>query len=135
MIAAFICVMSLGALVQFALSQWRSIWITMAAQPLSNSLEAATGIANGEIGAQHFEMLIHTSEQLARSSNEGSLWMKEVKVYYRALQTCLKLSGKALPSVTNWANRELTECARFAAAVLDRRLNSSLAYSNAAQKS
>ncbi len=133
--AAFICVMSLGALVQFAISQWRSIWITIAAQPLSSSLEAATGIANEAICAEHFEMLIHASEQLDRPAHEGNLWMKEVGLYYRALRTCRKLSGKALPSVASWANRELTECARFAAAILDRRLNNSLVYGSASQNS
>ncbi|HEV2289898.1 MAG TPA: hypothetical protein VGR81_13220 [Candidatus Acidoferrales bacterium] len=135
MIAAFICVMSLGALVQFAISQWRSIWVTMAEQPLSNSLEAATGIANSEISARHFDMLVRASEQLSRSAQKGNLWMKEVKVYYRALQACLKLSGTALPRLAGWANREMTECARFAAAVLDRRLNNSLAYDNGTQDS
>jgi hypothetical protein len=135
MMAAFICVLSLGALVQFAISQWRSIWITMAAQPLSNSLEAATGIANQEICAEHFDMLVNASEQLGRSVHEGNLWLKEVKLYHGVLQACLNMSGKALPSVANWANQELKECAKFAAAVLDRRLNNSLAYGSAAQNS
>jgi hypothetical protein len=134
MIAALICVMSLAALIQFAVSQWRSIWVTIAAQPLSNALEAATGIANEAIGADHFEMLIHTSRQMSPSPQEGNLWLKEVSVYYRALRTCVRLSGTKLPSLSNWANRELTECAKFAAAILDRRL-ANFAYSSEGQHS
>lgn len=134
MIAAFICVMSVAALLQFAVSQWRSIWITIAAQPLSKSLEAATGIANEAIGAEHFEMLIRASDQMCKSPQEGNLWLKEVSIYYRVLQACSKLSG-SLPAVSNWAKRELTECAKFAAAILDRRLNSNLAYSVEGQNS
>jgi hypothetical protein len=133
MIAAFICVMSLAALVQFAVSQWRSIWITVAAQPLSNALEAATGIANEEIGAEHFDMLIRASAQVDPAPQEGNLWLKEVKLYYRTLQACVKLSGTALPSVSNWAKRELTECSKFAAAILDQRLNANFAYSSESQ--
>ncbi len=135
MIAALICVMSLAALIQFAVSQWRSIWITIAAQPLSKDLENATGIANDAIGADHFPMLIHASRQMCPSPQEGNLWLKEVSVYYRALRTCVKLSGTALPSVSNWANRELMECSRFAAAILDRRLNANFAYSPEGQRS
>ena len=135
MIAALICVMSLAVLVQFAMSQWRSIWVTMATQPLSSSLESATGVPNDAICAQHFEMLIHESNQLGRSLHDSNLWVKEVCIYYQALRACQKLSGKALPSVSNWANRELTECAKFAAAILDRRLNNSLAYGTTRQNS
>ncbi|MGH9731680.1 MAG: hypothetical protein ACRD4A_08265 [Candidatus Acidiferrales bacterium] len=135
MIAALICVMSLTALLQFAISQWRSIWITIAAQPLSSSLESVTGIANAAICAEHFEMLTRASEELGRSMHESNLWMKEVVMYYQALRAFRKLSGKTLPSVSNWASRELVECAKFAAAMLDRRLNNSLAYGSAVQNS
>jgi hypothetical protein len=133
MIAAFICVMSVAALVQFAVSQWRSIWITIAAQPLSKSLEAATGIANEAICAEHFEMLVRTSDQMCKSPQEGNLWLKEVRVYYRVLQACAKLSSNSLPTVSNWAKEELAECAKFAAAILDRRLNSNLVYGTEGQ--
>jgi hypothetical protein len=135
MIAALICVMSLAALVQFALSQWRAIWVTIAAQPLSSSLESATGIANDAIAAEHFDMLVQVSAQFDPSPQEGNLWMKEVGIYYRVLRACQKLSMKALPSVAKWANEELTECAKFAAAILDRRLNSSIAYGTISRNS
>ena len=35
MIAAFIVVLSIAALMQFAVAQWRAMWITIAEQPLS----------------------------------------------------------------------------------------------------
>lgn len=134
MIAALICVMSLAALVQFAVAQWRSIWIAIAAQPLSSSLPATTGIENNAICADHFEMLVRASNQMSRSPEEKNLWMAEVTLYYRALDTLLKLTRTAFPSVSNWAKRELTECARFAAAILDRRLNANFAYDSAGQQ-
>lgn len=80
-------------------------------------------------------MLTRASEELGRSLHESNLWMKEVVIYYRALRAFRKLSGKALPSISNWANRELMECAKFAAAMLDRRLNNSLAYESTNQNS
>lgn len=135
MIAALICVMSLGALVQFAVAQWRSIWLTIAAQPLSSALEAATGVANETLGAEHFDMLVRTSEQIGPPPQERGLWLKEVRVYYRLLQICLNLSGTAFPRASNWAKRELNECAKFAAATLDRRLNASFVYASEGQRS
>ena len=135
MVAALICVLSLTALLQFAICQWRSIWVTIAAQPLSGSLESATGLANAAICAEHFEMLTRASEELGRSSHESNRWLKEVVIYYQALRAFRRLTGKALPSASNWANRELIECAKFAAATLDRRLNNSLAYESANQNS
>lgn len=135
MIAALICVMSLVTLVQFAISQWRSVWITIAASPLSTSLENATGIAKEAICAEHFDLFVRASRQLNKSRHEGNLWMKEVGLYYRGLRACRRLSGKALPSVTSWANRELKECARFAAAILDRRLSDDLAFGAASRNS
>lgn len=135
MMAALIFVMSIAALAQFAISQWRSIWVTIAAQPLSDSLENATGIENNAIGAQHFDLLISASKQLEKSPREGNLWLKEVGVYYRGLRACRKLSAKAMPTIASWADGELVQCAKFAAAILDRRLNDSLAYGAQAQNS
>lgn len=135
MIAALIFVMSMAALAQFAISQWRSIWVTIAAQPLSDSLQDATGIENDAIGPEHFELLVRAANQLGKSAREGSLWLKEVRVYYRGLVACRKLSAHALPTVAKWANRELGQCAKFAAAILDRRMNNSLAYNATAQNS
>lgn len=135
MIAALICAMSFGALIQFAVAQWRSIWLTIAAQPLSSALEAATGIANDAIGADHFEMLIRASGQISPSRQERSLWLREVSAYYRVLRVCLNLSGTALPGISNWAKRELTECSKFAAAILDRRLHASFVCASEGQHS
>jgi hypothetical protein len=64
MIAAFIVVLSLAALLQFAISQWRAMWITIAEQPLSEYFTTATGIAGDEIQAEHFDLLTRISEHL-----------------------------------------------------------------------
>ncbi len=54
MTAVLILVFSVLALVQFAISQWRMIWLTTANQPLSDSLHAATGIVSESIGPNDF---------------------------------------------------------------------------------
>lgn len=113
---------------QFAVAQWRSIWITIAAQPLSKALEAATGVASNAICAEHFEELVQALDQMPPSPQEGSLWLKEVRIYHGIVQACLTLSGTIFPPLSNWARRELAECARFAAVIFDQRLNANFTY-------
>lgn len=130
MIAALICVISLATLIQFAISQWRSIWLTIAAQPLSKSFEAATGIAHDSVGAEHFEWLIRIIEQRSPLRQEGRSWLKAIALYRKGLCAFLKLGGNALPSVAGWTRQELTECSKYAATTLDRLLNASMAYNS-----
>jgi|ERR1700690_800299 hypothetical protein len=130
MIAICILVLSVAALIEFAVSQWRSMWLTVASQPLSDCLQTATGISPEAITADHFEFLLHSNEQLSHSSKQGNRWLKEVKIYFRAIRTLDVVCQKSLPALSSWAKNELVSCAKFAAAVLDQRLNDNLAYSS-----
>jgi hypothetical protein len=126
MIAICILALSILALAEFAISQWRSMWILVGAQPLSSSLESATGISAESLTADHFSLLAQTTEQLCPSREEGNLWLREVGVYYRIV----RLLDKNIPSLSSWANDELLACSRYAAVVLDQRLNANLAYAS-----
>jgi hypothetical protein len=128
MIAALILVMSMVALAQFAVAQWRSMWMTVAAQPLSSHLQAATGIADEAIGANDFDLLVRTSEQLCPAQEARSVWLREVGVYYRVIRAVDAVCGKQVAGLSNWAKSELVACSRYAAAVLDQRLNSNFAF-------
>jgi len=127
MIAALIFVLSVVALAQFAVAQWRSMWMTVATQPLSDYVQAATGIADAAISANDFDLLVRTSEQLSPASQERNLWLREVRIYYRAIRALDAICTKRFAGVSRWAKSELVSCSRYAAAVLDHRLNSSFA--------
>lgn len=133
MIATLILVLSVAALVQFGVLQWRSMWIAVSEQPLSASLQTATGIAPAAIGAGDFELLARTSEQLCPSVHDRNVWLREVRVYYRMMRAVENLSSARVPSLANWAKAELVACSRYAGAVLDQRLNANLAYATAAR--
>jgi hypothetical protein len=129
MIAAFILVLSVVAVIEFAIAQWRSMWIAASSQPLSEGFQTATGIAPEAIRAEHFELLTHTSQRLPfASGQERNAWLREVRLYYRMIQALDGLCAKSLPAASNWAKGELVACARYAAAVLDQRLNANLEY-------
>jgi hypothetical protein len=129
MIAICILVLSVAALIEFAVSQWRSMWLTVASQPLSDCLLAATGISADAITANDFELLLHSNEQLAPAAKQGNRWLNEVKIYYRVVRALDALCEKSLPGLSSWAKNELVSCSKFVAAVLDQRLNDNLAYS------
>jgi len=129
MIAAFILVLSVMAVMEFAVAQWRSMWIAASAQPLSEGFETATGISPGAIGAEHFDLLTRTSERLPfASAQERNVWLREVRIYYRVIQLVEGICAKWVPAASEWAKGELVACARYAGSVLDQRLNANLEY-------
>jgi hypothetical protein len=133
MIALLILATSLVALVQFAIFQWRSVWHSVAAQPLSESLQTATGIAGEAIGADQFELLAQTCDRLCPSPTERNVWLRELRMYFRALKA-LSHMGSSIFSESSWIKSELTACARYAAVVLDQRLSANYAYASELQK-
>ena len=130
MIALLILAVSVTALAQFAICQWRSMWITVAAQPLSDCLQSAVGLAAEQISSDHFELLARTSEQMCPATQKEDVWLKEVRIYFRLVAGLDSLCEKHIPAISEWAETELVACARYAAAVLDQRLNANLAFAS-----
>lgn len=128
MIAAFILVFSVVALVQFGIGQWRAMWLTVAARPLSDCLHAATGLDASALRPEDFYLITKTSHYVSAAPRERNVWLREVGVYFRAVSMIQKFVGSSIPAVGQWAQNELLSCARYAAAVLDQRLNANLAY-------
>lgn len=129
MVAAFIFVLSIVAVMEFAVAQWRSMWIAVGSQPLSDGFQNATGLAPNAIGADHFDLLARTSERLPlTSTRESNVWLREVRLYYNIMCGIEIAFAKAVPALSSWAAGELISCARYAAAVLDQRLTANLEY-------
>lgn len=128
MIAAFILVFSTVALVRFGICQWRAVWLTVAARPLSDCLQAATGLDGKSLRAEDFYVITRTSHYVNPAPQERNVWLREVGIYFRVVSLIEKLAGKHVPGITQWAQSELLSCAKYAAAVLDQRLNANLAY-------
>jgi hypothetical protein len=122
MVSLFIFVFSGVALVRFAMSQWRAIWIASANQPLSESLQLAAGIEGEHIGAHDFDTLMGLCDQLSPDLKKSSPWLKEVSMYYRAVAKLEQLCGLKLAPVSRWATREMQTCSRYVAVALDQTL-------------
>jgi hypothetical protein len=122
MLSLFILLFSGFALIRFAVSQWRAIWISSANQPLSDSLQFTAGIDAAAIGADDFGRLMNLCDELSPDLKKSSPWLSEVSTYYRAITWLQQLSKSSLPSIANWASREMQTCARYVAVVLDQNL-------------
>ncbi len=68
MVSIFILVFAVIALVRFGISQWRAIWMSAANQPLSESLQLASGIDEASIGAGDFGTFPHWRRAKCRSA-------------------------------------------------------------------
>jgi len=97
MLSLFILLFSGFALIRFAVSQWRAIWISSASQPLSDSLQLTAGIDAAAIGANDFGRLMNLCDQLSPDLKKSSPWLSEVSTYYRAIARVQRLSSPASP--------------------------------------
>lgn len=126
MLSAVILVLSVVALVRFAASQWRALWIASAQQPLSESLHLSTGLDESSITGRDFGKLLSLCDQFSPNLRKSSPWLSEVSLYYRLLEKFDQVFGRLLPSKTAWVGREMAVCARFVAVALDQSLVMSL---------
>jgi hypothetical protein len=122
MAAALILVISVLALTQFAISQWRLIWLTTANQPLSDTLRATTGLDGSAIQSADFDTLLGFCDELSPQIRKATPWLRQVSLYYGLMTKVQRAFGSVLPALGSWAANEMKTCARFAAVVLDQNL-------------
>ena len=122
MTAVLILAFSVLALIQFAISQWRMIWLTTANQPLSDSLQVATGINAENIGAGDFGKLLGLCDEMSPRLRKTTPWLREVKGYYNIVAKLEKAFRSVQPAVAAWAASEMKICSRYVAVILDQNL-------------
>lgn len=123
MTAALILVFSVLALAQFAISQWRMIWLTTANQPLSDSLRISTGIETESISAQDFGKLLGLCDEMSPLLKKGTPWLREIKGYYGLMAGMEKVCRSIQPALSAWAAVEMKTCSRYVAVLLDQNLS------------
>lgn len=126
MVSIFILVCAGFALVKFGVAQWRAIWISTANQPLSESLQLTAGIDGARVGAADFSTLISLCNELSPDLKKKSPWLREVSIYYRAVEKLEHAFRLKLPAISAWAKGEMQICSRYVAVVLDQSLSMSM---------
>ena len=126
MFAAMLFSISIVALSQFALFYWRAMLAGAAEQPVSDRVLAAVHPENGRLTGEDFAVLVKLHD-LTPDLNPGSSGMSLVRLYYAAVDGIGSILGRRVPAIAQWSQREATVCARYAAVVVDRRLQANLA--------
>jgi hypothetical protein len=122
MIAMILFAMSAAALAQFGLYYWRATIAGVAANPVSDRVRVAAGIAAPSVGAEDFRSILslhHLSPDL-RGPN-GTF--RSVRAYYSIVQKV----GSLLPAMASWAHGEMETCSRYVAVLVDRHLERNIA--------
>ena len=123
LIAAFIFVMSMAAVVQFAVLSWRAGLIRVASEPLAAEWQALADstaksmISDGFVNITAYSKLCPDIE----AGSAPKLW--SIRAYSRGLQLLGSLS-EAIEPLRNlqWASREMALCTQYAAVTLAQRL-------------
>jgi hypothetical protein len=125
MFAAMLFAISIVALSQFALYYWRAVVAGVAAQPVSHRVLEAAHVEGDSLSAKDFATLAGLHDLTPDLQPErGGLSL--VRLYFRAIGTIEVVLGGSIPSVAAWGQRERAICARYAAVLIDRRLQANL---------
>jgi len=125
MFSAMLLAISIVALSQFALYYWRAVLAGVASQPVSDRVLVAAHIENGRLTPQHFQTLAGLHD-LTPDLNPNKSGLGLVRVYYRFIEGLDAILGKRISTFAVWSERERTICARYAAVLVDRRLQANL---------
>lgn len=120
LIAAFIFVMSMAAVIQFAVLSWRAGLIRVASGSLAAEWQAST--AKSMISESFANITAYS--KLCPDIEAGSTpKLRSVRAYYRCLQILGSLSN-AIEPLRNlqWTSREMALCTQYAAVTLAQRL-------------
>ena len=123
MVSLFILGVSAIALIQFAIHQWRAIWISSASQPLSESLHVVTGLDHEVISAADFPSLVGMYDRICPGQRSSTPWLREITRYYWVLSKLKVALSRILPSLSAWATNEMRTCSRWVAVVIDQHLS------------
>jgi hypothetical protein len=116
-----ILVLSLAALAQFGVFYYRAVLASVASQPLTGHILQMEGFPTRPLQAQDFPAL-YTLQEMCPQVGPEARSLKVARMYFRTLAIVKDAINGAFPGLSDWADREQTLCAQFAAVLLDQRL-------------
>jgi hypothetical protein len=122
MIVAIIFCCSTVAVCQFGLYYWRAIISSVAAQPVSDRLQTAVGIASTGMSPHGFRVILSLLN-MAPDLRGLSGGLRAIRTYYLVVETL----GRFIPWLAGWSENEMATCSRYVAVLLDQRLGGNMA--------
>lgn len=122
LIAAFILVISVAALVQFAAFTWRAGLLRVASEPLPIQEDTADAPYN-LLQSKDFEGVLACQELCSEIGADAGRGLRSVRLYYSFLQFLSGLGDSIVEATTpSWMQNEMALCTRYAAVVLSQRM-------------
>jgi hypothetical protein len=133
LIAALIFVISLAAVIQFAVLSWRAALLKAAFEPLPAGWEPLSNSTPKSFSNNGFVDIAAYSKLCPDLGGDSGSKLRSLRIYYRFLQLCEGLSRAIAPQNACWATREMALCTRCATVMLSHRLERTQALSAAAR--
>ena len=122
LVASLIFVISIVAMIQFAVFTWHAGLLRVACEPVELEAEAAAAMANKSLQFNDFRNVAAYQKLCPELVGGQSSELRSIRVYYRFLQFLTSLGGSLFPPESGWAQREMALCTRYASVVLSQRL-------------
>jgi hypothetical protein len=116
MLPVVLLLFSVFTMCQFGIYYWRALVAGVAAAPISDRVRVAAQFEEHEPAAADFGEILSLIE--ITPGLGGTSGMGPVRAYFAVVS----LIGRVVPPLSAWSDREKVVCSRYAAALLDRRL-------------
>jgi hypothetical protein len=123
MLATNLSLISIVAFGQFGIYRWRASFAATSRLPISNRVRVAAGISTTSLSPRDFRAILNMHEMTPELGGPKRKF-RTLRAYYLAVENL----GRFIPSVTVWAESEMTMCSRYLAVVLDQHLDRNMAW-------
>jgi hypothetical protein len=121
MFSTLILIAATVGLMQFGISYWRSLIAGIAAQPLSDRFHVASALDHQVPQAEDFGALL-SFHRMTPGIERRTSSLRGIQIYYGIVGAL-----RGLPALRQWAQSEMTTCARYVAVLVDQRLEQNFA--------
>lgn len=130
LIAAFIFVISLAAIVQFTVLSWRAGLLRLVEEPLHSEADSTAAPALNLVQSRDFRGVYACLALCPELSGGRVPDFRFLRLYYGVLRSLRSLADAILPEglATGWAQSEMALCTRYATVVLSQRLERNQAW-------
>jgi hypothetical protein len=108
---------------QFGIYYWRASVASISRVPISDRVRVAAGISTTSLSPRDFRAILKAHNLTPGLRGPGGKF-HAIRAYYFALESL----GRFVPSVTGWAESEMTICSRYLAVLLDQHLDRNMAW-------
>jgi hypothetical protein len=133
LVAALIFVISLAAVIQFAVLSWRAALLKAAAEPLPAEWEPAAGSMAKSFISNGFANITAYSKLCPDLGGAPGPRFRSLRIYYRFLQLLEGFNKAIARQNVAWTAREMALCTRCATVMLSQQMERTQALSAAAR--